>query len=41
MNENIKTQGPTVSEEQLIDVYRSNQDQANQYAENKRGNHQG
>ena len=28
MNENIKTQGPTVSEEQLIDVYRSNQDQA-------------
>lgn len=28
MNENIKTQSPTVSEEQLIDVYRFNQDQA-------------
>ena len=27
MNENLKTQGPTIAEEQLIDVYRSVEDQ--------------
>lgn len=27
MNENLKTQGPAIAEEQLIDVYRSAQDQ--------------